>query len=165
MDTIEGTRPIRPTRWRDYLHGVHDDLEEKGGLWNEFEPVIPFAIIDRRLVDIAKDFWSNPDEKLMTAVRRLEDVVRKRTSSAVHGTKLFSQAFHPNDGRLGWPTLDPGEQTGRMNLFVGTYMAYRNPRAHCEPIHNRKGALLEFLLINHLYCLEHEAIDRVATSS
>ena len=51
--------------------------------------------------------------------------------------------------------MDKSEKVGRINLFTGTYMAYRNARAHKE---NPKTELLaEFLLLNQLYLLESEA--------
>ena len=43
--------------------------------------------------------------------------------------------------------------------LIGTFMAYRNPRSHREVRDYRTGQLAEFLLLNHLYCLEREAIE------
>jgi hypothetical protein len=53
--------------------------------------------------------------------------------------------------------LDEGEQGGRVNLFTGTYLAYRNPRAHRELEEYANDQLNEFLLLNHLYLLEKES--------
>jgi hypothetical protein len=55
----------------------------------------------------------------------------------------------------------PSEQIGRTNLFTGAYMAFRNRRAHQEPDPNNTDALQEFLLINHLYNLEQQAVLKV----
>jgi hypothetical protein len=57
---------------------------------------------------------------------------------------------------LTWPVNDDGEKNGRANLFTGTFMAYRNPRAHRE--HSSEELLAEFLLLNQLYRLEFEAV-------
>jgi hypothetical protein len=52
-----------------------------------------------------------------------------------------------------------GERNGRMNLFIGAYMAYRNPRAHRESKDRLGAALAEFLLLNHLYMMEKQSIE------
>jgi hypothetical protein len=57
--------------------------------------------------------------------------------------------------QLGWERA--GERTGRANLFVGAYLAYRNPRAHHEKKPDKREQLSEFLLLNHLYKLQREA--------
>jgi hypothetical protein len=119
--------------------------------------VIPFAIIDARIIDLAISFWKDPDDKLLKGYRRLEDAIRKRTSLDEHGTKLFSQTFAGNNPKLTWDHIDDGERAGRANLFTGAYMAHRNPRAHRELESDRDGQLAEFLLLNHLFRLEKEA--------
>lgn len=164
LEVIEHSRAVLPSRWRDYIFELHEDLEGDERLWDGFVPVVPFAIVDPRLSDLAKNFWSDPDQRLMSAFRRLEDIVRKRTGSLECGRKLFSEAFKLEGGLLGWPNLDPSEETGRVQLFAGTYMAYRNPRAHSESIDDSGKLLAEFLLVNHLFRLESEAVERVKTS-
>jgi hypothetical protein len=111
-------------------------------------------------MDLALDFWNSPDNGLLVAYRRLEDIVRERTAIKHYGAKLFSQAFNPGDGALMWEHIDDGERAGKMQLFIGTYGAHRNRRAHKE-LQTHSGELLaEFLLLNHLYCLERDAVDR-----
>jgi hypothetical protein len=95
----------------------------------------------------------------MAGYRRLEDIVRHRTSIDEHGTKLFSQAFAPKDGKLSWRRISESERVGRMSLFTGAYLAYRNRRAHRESRDNRQKLLVEFLLLNHLYLLERDSIE------
>lgn len=163
LKQIQEGRPIHPRRWPDYIFSMHNDIETNGKLWDKFAPVIPFAIVDQRIADLAKEFWSDPDQRLQTAYRRLEDIVRERAGSSECGAKLFTQVFNPAGGPLGWPTLDPSEQVGRMQLFNATYMAYRNPRAHRELDDDGKSVLAEFLLVNHLYRLEREAVGRSST--
>jgi hypothetical protein len=159
LGSIERARRVSPRRANDYVSQRDWDREHSGELWQEFPPVIPFAIVDRRIVDLAKRFWEGPDEHLLTAYRRLEDIVRKRIGSAEHGAKLFSSAFLGDKATLGWPGMSNGEQVGRANLFTAVYNAYRNPRAHRELGHDAQGQLAEFLLLNHLYGLERAAVD------
>lgn len=157
FSALENTRPIRPIRWHDYVQERHDKRSLSGTLWRDFPPVIPFSIIDPRISDLAIRFWDSPDDCLLTAYRRLEDTVRDRTGLEQHGTKLFSEAFHGATAILQWPDIDAGEQAGRANLFVGTYGAFRNPRAHRELSKDSSAMLAEFLALNQLFRLECEA--------
>jgi hypothetical protein len=157
LDRVDASAPIRPSRWPEYVLERHQDQAHGGTLWREFPAVIPFAVIDARIMDLALSFWKSPDEKLLKAYRRLEDIVRKRTGLTEHGQKLFSQAFGVETAPLQWKKIDPGERTGRTQLFTATYMAHRNPRSHRELENRDVEQLAEFLLLNHLYRLEGEA--------
>jgi len=158
---VKKMRHVRPSRWHDYV--FEDDFKRarEGTLWREeFPAVMPFALIDARIMDLALDFWNSPDNSLLVGYRRLEDIVRERAAIEQHGSKLFSQAFNPDDGPLTWEHLNNGERAGRMQLFTGTYNAHRNRRAHRE-LRTHSGELLgEFILLNHLYCLERDAVER-----
>jgi uncharacterized protein (TIGR02391 family) len=123
--------------------------------------VIPFAIIDRRLTDLALAFWDNPNDSILTGYKRLEDILRARTSIKTHGTRLFSEAFGKDESKLTWSNIDNAEHAGRAQLFTAAFMAFRNRRAHREIQHNREKELAEFLLLNQLFSLEEEAIERV----
>jgi hypothetical protein len=165
LETIEAARPVRPRRWQDYIFERDWERKTDGTLWREFPAVVPFAIIDGRLVDLALSFWEEPDHRLVTAYRRLEDIIRERTGLHEHGTKLFSQAFFGPAAKLDWKDGDSGEQAGKASLFTATYQAYRNRRAHRETESDAAVVFLaEFLLLNHLYLLEKESITRVSTS-
>ena len=156
---LNAAKPVRPNRWADYIS--EDDWEkgENRMLWSRFKPVIPFAIIDSRIVDLALKFDEQPDDCLLTGYRRLEDNVRDRTEVEEHGAKLFSQVFLSDPPKLTWGEIDRAEHAGRASLFTGTFMAYRNPRAHREP-HKYSSELGEFLLLNHLFLLERDAVDQ-----
>ena len=103
---------------------------------------------------MALSFWQNPNDKILTAYKRLEDVVRRRTGLKEHGTKLFSKAFSGEDAKLHWDDIDDGERVGRVNLPTGVYMAHRNPQAHSELTNHSRERLSEFLILNHLFRLE-----------
>jgi hypothetical protein len=164
---LERLRPIRPSRWYGYDYGYQDsERREKGVLFADLEPRLPLAIIDSRIVDIAIHFEDDPDGKLLTGYRRLEDIVRERTGLVGEvSTRLFAKAFLGEESLLYWEGVDGGEQQGRAQLFTGTYMAHRNPRAHQERGHGlgKHGLgrhISEFLLLNHLFGLEREASVR-----
>lgn len=155
LDTDE---PIRPARWSDYVFAEHLRSDDSKTLWKEFPPVVPYSIIDPRIMDLAIRFWENPDEKLLAGYRRLEDIVRKRTGLDGQGEKLFAQAFNGSTAKLCWEECNGSEHFGRVSLFVGLFLAYRNPRAHHESVvENYGNPLAEFLLLNHLYFLERSS--------
>lgn len=158
IDKIANARPRRPSRWHDYI--FEDHWTGKHRVWDEFPRIIPFALVDSRLADLVVGFWDSPDEKLLTGYRRLEDLVRKRTNSDQHGQRLFADAFIGPDSSLYWPDHSDSERTGRGQLFVAAYMAYRNPRAHRELRDDANQHLTEFLLLNHLFLLEAGAVLR-----
>jgi hypothetical protein len=160
FEAITSAAAIRPSRWFEYILDHHVEQDRVGTLWQEFPPVIPFSIIDCRIVDLARNFWDDPDRNLLRGYRRLEDLVRERTGLAESNTKLFSRVFTGKDAVLTWQVADEAERNGRVNLFTGTYMAYRNPRAHQET--PKSELLAEFLLLNQLFRLEREAV-RVET--
>ncbi len=162
--SIESSAPVRPRRWHDYIWenaaGRSGDAER---LQREFPEAMPFRLIDPRLVDLALEFPNDPDKANLSAYRRLEDLVRDRTGiSGEHSAKLFAKAFQGENAPLKWSGIEASEQQGRVSLFTGTYMAFRNRRAHREPESSHNGALQEFLLINQLYKLEAEAIENSA---
>lgn len=156
VETIATAAAIRPSRWFQYILDQHRDQDRDSVIWREYPPVIPFSIIDVRIMDLARTFWEDADNALSRAYRRLEDIVRKRTGLTESSTKLFSRAFSGKDATLTWIVSDESERNGRTILFTGTYMAYRNPRAHQEI--PKSELLAEFLLLNQLYRLESEAV-------
>lgn len=156
---IQKQDAIRPSKWHDYAYDQEIDPYDSNKRISRYYPsTIPFSIIDERIMDLAVDFHGNEDASIISAYRRLEDVVRKRTSLPGESTKLFSKAFLADDRPLSWDVPDEGEAKGRANLFNATYMAFRNARVHREKNCELEAELREFLLVNELYKLEAEAL-------
>lgn len=160
IKTINSMRPVRPLRLFDYIRKQHLQNINNETLWKDFPLVIPFAIIDNRIADLAISFWNDPDGNLLKGYIRLEDMIRERTGINESGARLFSQAFLSPQAVLCWKNLEKNEQTSRANLFVNAYMAHRNPKAHRKVKENPQEQLSEFLLLNHLYLLEKEVSKR-----
>ncbi len=163
LHLINTARPVRPLTWYRYILDDDRNSDKHGRLWREFQPVIPFAIIDPRLIDVALGFWDDPDAKLVTGYRRLEDVIREHTGLTGHGTALLSTAFLGDKSPLCWESVSENEQKGRGMLFTAAFMAHRNPRAHQELKADAEAQLRELLLLNHLFVLQREATSRSAT--
>jgi hypothetical protein len=157
IQTIEFARPVRPARWHDYILDERWERDDYGRLWQEFDPIMPLALIDSRLTDLALRFFQFPDASLMKGYRRLEDIIRDRTGLEHHGVKLFSDTFLGDKPKLVWRGASRSEQAARGSLFTAAYSAYRNPRAHRELTHESVDQLQEFLLLNHLFALEKQA--------
>lgn len=155
---IEMAERVRPANYPMYIRELHHEPMHDGTLWTVFDRLIGFGNVDPRLVDLALDFFSDPDGKLINGYRRLEGLVRERTGLKGHGVKLFSQAMHTETGPLTWDVDDPGELSGRLNLFTGAFMALRNPRAHHED--HLFDPVIEFNTLNLLYRLEAQAVHR-----
>lgn len=153
---LSTSRAFRPHRWFEYVQDRHEQQAQSGTLWQWCPPVIPFSVIDARIIDLARTFWDDPDGKLLRGYRRLEDLVRKRTGLTESSAKLFSRVFTGKDAFLTWEVTNESEKAGRASLFTATYMAYRNPRAHKES--PTTELLAEFLLLNQLYHLERQSV-------
>ncbi|TEU27171.1 TIGR02391 family protein [Acinetobacter seifertii] len=151
---------IRPIRLHDYIYPFTTEVADTHKRKRYYPLELPYSILDDRIFDLALLFKQDPDSALLKAYKRLEDIIRDRTDLTEHSSKLFSQAFQGDNALLTWNAPDIGEIKGRTNLFTGTYMAFRNARAHRESTENYAQMFREFLLVNELYLLEGEAIER-----
>lgn len=151
---------IRPIRLHDYIYPFTKEVADTHKRKRYYPLELPYSILDDRIFDLALLFKQDPDSALLKAYKRLEDIVRDRTDLTEHSSKLFSQSFQGDNSLLTWNVPDIGEIKGRTNLFTGTYMAFRNARAHRESTENYAQMFREFLLVNELYLLESEAIER-----
>jgi hypothetical protein len=141
----------------------HWEAAKNGTLWREeFPPLLPLALIDPRIVDLAITFADYPDANIITGFRRLEGLLCSRTGSDEHGVKLFQAAFGGDESKLWWENLGKGEQDARLNFFRGVYMTYRNPRAHRELKLAAHENCAEFMMLNQLFLLESTAVARPA---
>jgi hypothetical protein len=119
VDRIAMGNAVQPSQWPKYILDRHREQSRNGTLWQEFPPLIPFSIIDPRIMDLAISFWDDPDSNLMRGYRRLEDIFRERTGFTEGTTKLFSRVFTGKDAALTWVMPDESERNGRYNSFHG----------------------------------------------
>jgi len=163
IDAIEHGKRVRPARWgNDYIRAHERDSGHDRTLWQTLPAIMPYALLDPRLVELSLDFETDPDGRLNRGYRRLEDIVRNRAGLKENGVRLFSAAFQGDAPPLTWSVEDSAESKGRAQLFAAVYMAYRNPRAHREM--SRGQHLVEFLLLNQLFKLEAEAVANPAAA-
>ena len=158
IDFIFQQKIIRPIRLHDYIYPFENEAAHTVNSKRYYPLELPYSIIDDRIFDLALLFKQDPDSALTKAYKRLEDIIRTRTGIREHSTKLFAQVFQGENAILTWDVPESAEIKGRVNLFTGAYMAFRNARAHREKDENLIHQYREFLLINELYLLEAEAI-------
>ena len=158
IDFIYQQKIIRPIRLHDYIYPFENEVTQTTKSKCYYPLELPYSIIDDRIFDLALLFKQDPDSALTKAYKRLEDIIRTRTGIREHSTKLFAQVFQGENAILTWDVPESAEIKGRVNLFTGAYMAFRNARAHREKDENLIHQYREFLLINELYLLEAEAI-------
>lgn len=172
IESTMANRPVRPQRWYDYIYDVSPIPGHASTVWQSLEPVLPLALLDPRLVPMARSLPEQPDKAILDGFRLLEDCVRSRARLDEHGTKLFQLAFGGDKSVLIWSRLSAiedgpaepipsSEQNGRMQLFCGAFQAFRNPRAHHSPDDDCREAMRQFMVLNHLFLLEATAVDRV----
>lgn len=158
LKKISSSRPVHPWRIFDYIEDLHIQDHKDKTIWKAFRPVIPFAILDGRIVDLALSFWESPDDALLKGYIRLEDIIRKRTGFDGIGD-IFSKVFLSEPPLLIWKNISENEAVGRGRLFSNIFKAYRHTRAHKEMDGRAKDLVSEFMLLNHLYLLEREAVE------
>lgn len=158
IDFIFQQKIIRPIRLHDYIYPFGGEVNQALKQKRYYLLELSYSIIDDRIFDLALLFKQDPDSALSKAYKRLEDIIRQRTNLNEASTRLFSQVFQGQNALLTWDVPDHSEIQGRIDLFKGTYMAFRNARAHREKKENLVHQYREFLLINELYLLEEEAI-------
>ncbi len=165
LEFLNGAPAIRPIRLYDYIYPFRETHRFGDSELNaEFSTMVPFRIVDPRIMDMALKLENDADSALMTAYRRLEQIILKRCKlNEISGSKLVGKVFQGDDSLLYWRDIDGEEVKGRAFLFMGAYKAFRNRRAHKELKHNDEESLREFLILNELYLLEAEAIERPIT--
>lgn len=160
LTEIQKAAPVRPMRWHRYILPSSDYAVINADEVGRLPQVMPWALLDSRLVKIALGFDANPDHALLLAFRLLEDTVRARLGQEVPEGRVMATAFAGDRSKLTWDKISAGEHSARGQLFTGAYGAFRNPRAH-RLLPNDSGlALHEFLLLNLLFTLEALAIPR-----
>ena len=162
IDKIAATNIVRGMRWLDYIDAYKLLDVPTSSLWARFEPVIPLAVVDERLADLALRFYEDPGETVFKGFRRLEQCVADRLGTKDIGAKLFNKAFEGPDSFLRWPSVHGGVANGRLLLFKGAYAVYRNPRAHAEFRDDPAEATRAFVLLNELFALERAAVKRAS---
>ncbi|MCC5845914.1 MAG: hypothetical protein JJU05_16830 [Verrucomicrobia bacterium] len=159
LEVLDSLRPVRPRRICGYIVDHHRNRRHI----EDFMPIpIPLKLIDERIRDLAVSFWSDPDARLHTGFRRLEDALRSRCRNGFHSKPLFSAAFEGEKSVLYWPGIPPGEEMDRVNFFKAAYGSFRNPRAHKELDHLPEDLFSEFLTLNHLFRLESQAVEKAS---
>lgn len=149
----------------EYISNLNFMLKEPLRIDGYYPNELPLNLIDERVLDLALKFRDDADASIMKAYTRLEDIIRKKINSHKFSASLIEDAFCSDlkKNRLSpfkWDSENEESSTAIGRLFVNTFKAYRNQRAHSEVNKSTSQLQREFLLINELYLLESETIKR-----
>lgn len=163
LESILKTEYIRPLQIHEYIYAIYKTTEYQVNNDRYYPQTLPFHLIDSRIFDLSLKFNDDPNNAILTAYTRLEDIIRTKINSNSFSKELFEKAFYSNNPKplFIWQSaenLEASKAIGR--LFTNIFTAYRNERAHSEVDKPYSKQLREFLLINELYILESEAIQR-----
>ncbi len=158
LKTIDEARRARQSRIYEYRPPFMRNEKRTARLHEEHVGYhLPLGIVVPELTELAIDFWQDPDARLMSGYRKLEEATREKANVHGHGSKLFADVFLSTPAKLEWDVPDAAEQKGRGQLFTAAYMAHRNPRAHRTPSTHEAELVSEFMVLNHLFRLLSEA--------
>jgi hypothetical protein len=165
LKLINTSQAIRPIRLEQYTYGVFHDEPCAPKMRAAFPLIVPFGLVDERIVDLAVNLGERADSAIAAAFKRLESIFVERCGKPDrYGVRLFKEALKGPCSLLTWEGIGEQEAEGRAELFVAVYRGFRNRRAHKELNSKPAEALREFLLVNELFLLEAEAVERTTKS-
>lgn len=163
LTLIEISRVVRPIRLEQYTYGAFGGEPCAAKMRTVFPLVVPFGLVDERIMDLAVILAERADVAITGAFKRLESIFVKRCGKADgYGVRLFKEALKGPASLLTWKGIGEQEAEGRAELFVAVYRGFRNRRAHKELDSKPAETLREFLLVNELFLLEAEAVERTS---
>jgi uncharacterized protein (TIGR02391 family) len=117
--------------------------------------LLPRDLLHRQ---IAEPVWrafvrGEYDVAVFQAMKAVEVSVRSSAGFGADmiGVKLMRDAFSVNNGPLTDMQAEPGERTGRMELFAGAIGSYKNSHSHRDVNLNDPAEAIEIILLaNHL---------------
>jgi hypothetical protein len=161
LKLIDISRAVRPVRLEQYTYGVFGSEPCAPKMRTMFPLVVPFGLVDERIIDLAVKLAERGDSAITDAFKRLESIFVVRCGiSDGYGVGLFQKALKGPNSLLTWEGIGKQESEGRAELFIAVYRGFRNRRAHKELDSKPAEALREFLLVNELFLLEAEAVER-----
>jgi hypothetical protein len=165
LKLISISRAVRPLRLEQYTHRVFGSESREAKMRAVFPLVVPFGLVDERIMDLAVKLAVGADAAITGAFKRLESIFVKRCGMPDgYGARLFQKALKGPASLLTWEGIGEQEAEGRAELFVAVYRGFRNRRAHKELDSKPADALREFLLVNELFLLEADAVERTVKS-
>lgn len=165
IELILNNPNIRTNTIYNYINNLEVIFKEPLNIDRYYPSELPLNLIDPRILDLALKFRDDADSAIMKAYTRLEDIVRAKIDSKKFSASLMDDSFCSDlkKNKLSpfkWESENEDSSTAIGRLFVNTFKAYRNQRAHSEVDKSISQLHREFLLINELYLLESESIRR-----
>lgn len=161
LKLISISQALRPIRLEEYIYDAFGDGPRAPSTRMAFPLAVPFALVDERIIDLAVKLAERADSAITDAFKRLETIFVERCGIPDgYGVGLLQKALKGPDSLLTWEGIGKREAEGRAELFFAVYRGFRNRRAHKELDSKPAEALREFLLVNELFLLESEAVER-----
>lgn len=160
LEHILKTQYIRPIQIYEYIYTIYKTIEYQDTNDRYYPTELPYHLIDSRILDLALKFNDDPNRSIFNAFIRLENIIQNRINSDKHSSALFEYAFCSENPPLICKNGDKRASQATGRIFPNIYKAFRNEHAHNEVSKPLKTLIREFLLINELYILESEAIQR-----
>lgn len=162
---IQVSKVVRPIEIYEYIYAIYKSTDYQISNNRYYPTELPYHLIDPRIFDLALKFKDNPNSAILIAYTRLEDIVKiKINNHSLFSNNLLKTAFISEKERKSlhyWNTGNEKSSNAIGSIFTNIFSAYRNERAHSEIDKPYQTQIREFLLINELYLLEHEAIERI----
>lgn len=151
---------VRPLRIHEYIYTIYETLEYQQINDRHYPIELSYHLIDPRIFDLALKFKEEPNNAIMTAYARLEDILRHKTKTDLFSSNLLKTAFISDKHKSMYKWNVDNEEVSNAigRLFTHIFTVYRNECAHGEINKQYKMQIREFILINELYLLENESI-------
>jgi uncharacterized protein (TIGR02391 family) len=112
-------------------------------------------VINEELLKKCQDLFNGGEYEtaVFSAYKLIEVRIREKAGLAPDdiGTKLISQAFKANEGKLRIPTCKTAaEEIGILNLFAGAIMTFKNPTSHRIVDYENPRIALQILVFSEL---------------
>ena len=122
--------------------------------------VLPTQLLQPKLAEKVHHLFvrGDHDTAVFQAFKSLEVAVREACGydNNVHGVRVFTQAFHIDDGPLRNQAATRDERGAEVNLFIGAFGHCRNPTSHRDVDLSREEAARLIVFASHLLAIVEE---------
>lgn len=157
VDPFQPSQYFRLTKRGKVIKSRADfDAYRKGG-------ILPMQLLQPRLAEKVHHLFvrGDYDTAVFQAFKTLEVATREACGydNNVHGVRVFTQAFHSENGPLRNQEATRDERGAELNLFIGAFGHCRNPVSHREVDIRREEAARLIVFASHLLAIVEMRTD------